>query len=241
MNQSQAIELFCSYMVCNICGGGPGSGCNPAVGNCGRPTGNTETRRGLKSAVMSVVKDAPSKTLAKKAIQIMSRQRVDERLWSGKGLAEFFRGTPTDPLNVALYSNQKDRLITYKGITARDVVHELGHHLDYKWLKDSAINREASKQDVAKATALKNSIEKEFKVQQEHAMAKFPGENVRDAWQKMEADPKVLSPYAMYNKEEFFAEAFMTYFSNPSRLESTSPRTYDAMKTFLGGKLLKRS
>lgn len=218
--------------------GGPGSGCHGP--NCGRPTGSSETRRGLRHAVLNVAKDVTSRNFAMKAVDIMSKQRVDERLFSTKPLKQFVHGSTDSEWNVAMYlfRNAQGSLLTYERASALDVVHELGHHLDYSWLKDAARDRESDTIDSDKVKSVMRSIEKEYQAARDKVMEKFPGKNIKDVWSEVPARG-VVSGYSLYNKEEWFAESFLHYFTNPDKLHKVAPETYKGLRTILSGEIFK--
>ena len=220
----------------DLLAGGPGSGCHGP--NCGRPSGHTDTRTAMKHALSSI-KDDKTRKFASKAIAVMSKFKVDPRLFEGKGLKTFVHTTAAsegrDEQTVAYYSPKSEKLAMYEGGTVGDFIHEIGHHLDYKWFKESAQAREASKLDSDKVKNLVKQIHKEYKRQ---VVKRLGGKDPKKMWDKI-TNKGILSGYGLYNREEWFAESFREYFQNNDRLKAVAPVTHGALKEILEGRIFR--
>lgn len=211
-----------------ILAGGPGSGCHGP--NCGRPST-------LHQALNP--QDDRARKVAEKAKALLRTRKIDQRLFQGKDkqMSSFLKA-PTSARGketVAWYAPHQRSLTLYPGGNHHDVVHEMGHLLDYAWLKKSAQVRESARIDGPKVKALMKDISKEY---DQKRREKIGDKDPTKVWDKI-SNKGVPSAYGLYNKEEWLAESFHQYFKDNDRLKRVAPKTYNALKTILEGKIFK--
>lgn len=213
--------------------GGAGSGCHGP--NCGRPKGVTETRQVLYKSMRSFAKDDRSIKLANKAIDLMARHRIDSRLLKNKPIGSFVHSNEVDPRGEAYYSPHSKAVEVFHGGNEDYVVHEMGHHIDYTWLKASARDRESEKINEEKVAEWMRAVEREH----QRKVDEFVGDkDPKKAWQNI-SNKGIPSAYALYNKEEWFAESFWQYFKDNERLQRVAPVTHGVLKKILAGEMFE--
>ncbi len=169
--------------------GGPGSGCNPAVGRCGRPRG---TDNDVAPKVLNVVHMADTfhdalkqggykpetyklskggTTLTQEpmglvgALRLFSMAGVDRRLLENRQLQKVVTGKifkETSGLDVSgQYMHNADALAIRDPEDSDSFVHELGHHFDNVWLQ-AARSYPGPQMDTDKVAELRGGMISEF-------------------------------------------------------------------------------
>lgn len=240
-------------------GGGPGSGCNPDAGKCGRPAGSgahasKEHVKGYfdnAKAERWKGKDLPP--VVDKAIDLIVSRNISTKLFDNRKLLSF------NILGREDYRTQQDaggfytpsaRELYISAKTPGVLIHELGHHFDYEF------GSNATKQYAGE----KISLDKEPLGQASHEMYSEFREGVRKLREafggKMPTDKggwqspfqinkttangvriKCPSTYALLNPQEWFAESFKAYITNPESLAHL-PKTQSFMKRFVAGEFI---
>jgi len=103
MNLQQTIEVFDLYF------GGPGSGCNPEVGKCGRPKGSGDGGRESRGNPKMTTTEARSPEFRNMYTTLKSRQDLSS--WEKENLVVLTRGY----MNAAMVSAKGDSISTHAG------------------------------------------------------------------------------------------------------------------------------
>jgi len=134
------------------------------------------------------------------------------------------------------------------------VLHEYGHHVDYRFYRYRLTGAGAPKLSLTKESAkLRIEALNEFRDAQEYANKTFlQGQAATGDWlesglwdkhkktlYKYAHSLRGISAYAHGNEKEWFAEHFARYFTTPDRVKQVAPKTYGWIDKLVKGELFK--
>jgi hypothetical protein len=234
--------------------GGPGSGCNPeaaerAGNTCGRPRGAGSRKRDaqdvriaeLKKTFLQIKTEGDDRIsfqdehVIDTALRHMLRRNVSDRLFKDVPAVVTTLAREKRPWVLASYNMLTNTLVINTKpstpLTAKTVLHELGHHLqrylgplsDYvktemPWIEDL---RGFLPVDIEKSTRMFKAMEEE---------------------QSGRPRDRAVSQYASVSDVEWFAESFAYYLSSPRKREwmkGNTPATYTLIETLMDGGLFR--
>jgi hypothetical protein len=251
VNLQANIELYQR----SVYGGGPGSGCNPEVGKCGRPASGEAPGEAKKpSELRSFLEDKFSKSskddkVRKKLIKCIDKFEeagLDPRIFERGMTAEIDKdhrlenhfGAPGGGMWI-----QDERRLLLHETSREDVLrHELGHYLDHAVSESSSVDSEALRNG-------RQALRSEFNRAREEGAKKLGvpsldreprlGYKWNESLEKVKLAP---SSYAMKNIREWVAESFEHYTRSPStraRLRERSPETFKFVDDLTHARFLK--
>jgi len=219
----------------SLLAGGPGSGCNPAVGKCGR---SASARDFVKSSLRKGWSIKDREALLKEADKI----KLDSRLLQGKlSVIPLSLKEAQDRGQKAFFdrsSNPNNELHVYPKFTDT-FVHEFGHWLDKNYVDLSNKGTPSVSRlgiDKKALVLAKNAAHDEY-VRAHDSAYRTKGyfKNVDD---QMSQAPHGVSFYALHNEREWFAESFAHYVAGGSQrsyLRDVAPKTYALMNDLANG------
>lgn len=236
MNLAATVSLFF---------GGEGSGCNPAVGHCGRKI------RSLEKMVSSKIRMFDKKEADRVMGEVAKMNAVgfDSRLLQKKFYGSIRPILPNDfalPGAAGVFNN-KDGIRMDPRYIEWAFIHEFGHWLDDAWLNVGKSSHGPKKPANVDAKALTQSVirvRKEFRTAKDIAirssLEKKVGVFTSNALGK--ETPIAVSAYALSSPVEWFADSFKAYYGSPDSrkfLEEAAPETYGLINGLATGKFFK--